>query len=120
MSFTINTSAKTPGGAPAANVMVIRSFAALKKSSGAFARQQRPEGSAFIFCNLTLLPQAVAEAERAKKLSSRPVFIEGIGRSDLNRGATSLEPRLDEFYLSAQQAAAAQYRFNLATLQTGS
>jgi len=50
----------------------------------------------------------IAEAERAKKMSSRPVFIEGVGRSDMNRGATSLEPRIDDFYLPAQQRAAAQ------------
>jgi acetyl-CoA acetyltransferase len=50
----------------------------------------------------------IAEAELAKKLSPRPVFIEGVGRYDLNEGATSLEPRLTEFYRPAQQAAAAQ------------
>jgi len=50
----------------------------------------------------------IAEAERAKQICANPVFIEGIGRSDLNRGATSLEPRLTEFYLPAQQQAAAR------------
>ncbi len=50
----------------------------------------------------------IAEAERAKRMTDRPVFIEGVGRSDLNRGATSLEPRIDQFYLPAQQEAAAQ------------
>jgi acetyl-CoA acetyltransferase len=50
----------------------------------------------------------IAEAERAKRMTDKPVFIEGVGRFDLNRGATSLEPRIDEFYLPAQQAAAAQ------------
>ena len=50
----------------------------------------------------------IAEAELAKKLSPRPVYIEGVGRYDLNAGATSLEPRLTEFYRPAQQAAAAQ------------
>jgi len=50
----------------------------------------------------------IAEAERAKRMTDRPVFIEGVGRFDLNRGATSLEPRIDDFYLPAQQAAAAQ------------
>jgi acetyl-CoA acetyltransferase len=49
----------------------------------------------------------VAEAERAKQISQRPVFIEGIARHDLNRGATTLEPRLENFYLPAQQKAAA-------------
>ncbi|WP_211852053.1 thiolase family protein [Plastoroseomonas hellenica] len=50
----------------------------------------------------------IAEAERAKRMTDRPVFIEGVGRFDLNRGATSLEPRIDDFYLPAQQSAAAQ------------
>ncbi len=50
----------------------------------------------------------IAEAELAKKLSPRPVYIEGVGRYDLNAGATSLEPRLTDFYRPAQQAAAAQ------------
>jgi acetyl-CoA acetyltransferase len=50
----------------------------------------------------------IAEAELARKLSPRPVYIEGVGRYDLNAGATSLEPRLTEFYRPAQQAAAAQ------------
>lgn len=50
----------------------------------------------------------IAEAELAKKLSPKPVFIEGVGRYDLNAGATSLEPRLTDFYRPAQQAAAAQ------------
>ena len=48
----------------------------------------------------------LAEAERAKRIRQDPVFIQGIGRSDLNRGATSLEPRLTDFYLPAQQQAA--------------
>lgn len=48
----------------------------------------------------------VAEAERAKRISQNPVFVAGIGRSDLNRGATSTEPRLTSFYLPAQQEAA--------------
>jgi acetyl-CoA acetyltransferase len=58
----------------------------------------------------------IAEAELAKKLSSRPVYIEGVGRYDLNEGATSLEPRLTEFYRPAQQAAAAQV-FGMAGLE---
>lgn len=48
------------------------------------------------------------EAERAKRTCAHPVYIEGIGRSDLNRGATSLKPRLTDFYLPAQQQAAAR------------
>lgn len=50
----------------------------------------------------------VAEAELARKLSPKPVYIEAVGRYDLNEGATSLEPRLTEFYRPAQQAAAEQ------------
>jgi acetyl-CoA acetyltransferase len=50
----------------------------------------------------------IVEAERAKQMCERPVFIEAVGRSDLNRGATALEPRLTDFYLSAQQQAAAR------------
>jgi acetyl-CoA acetyltransferase len=50
----------------------------------------------------------VTTAERARRVSDRPVFIEAVGRRDLNRGATSLEPRLTEFYLPAQQDCARQ------------
>lgn len=55
----------------------------------------------------------VAEASRAKKISQHPVFIEALGRSDLNKGATVLEPRLTNFYLPAQQECAQQV-FNAA------
>ena len=48
----------------------------------------------------------VAEAERARRIRQTPVYIEAVARHDLNRNATSLEPRLTEFYLSAQRAAA--------------
>lgn len=48
----------------------------------------------------------IAEAEIARKLSARPVYIEAVGRFDLNEGATSLEPRLTDFYRPAQRAAA--------------
>ncbi|MDB5891968.1 MAG: putative thiolase [Polaromonas sp.] len=47
-------------------------------------------------------------AERARELSPKPVYIAGIGRHDLNVGATSLEPRLTDFYLPAQQASGRQ------------
>jgi acetyl-CoA acetyltransferase len=47
-------------------------------------------------------------AERAKQVSPHPVYIETVGRYDLNQGATSLEPRLTEFYRPAQQAVAEQ------------
>ena len=50
----------------------------------------------------------VAEAGLARKLSPTPVYIEAVGRYDLNEGASSLEPRLTEFYRPAQQAVAEQ------------
>ena len=50
----------------------------------------------------------IAEAGLARKLSPRPVYIEAVGRYDLNQGATSLEPRLTDFYRPAQQAVAEQ------------
>ena len=48
----------------------------------------------------------IAEASIAKKISGNPVWIETTGRFDLNRNATSLEPRLTDFYRPAQQAVA--------------
>ncbi len=48
----------------------------------------------------------IAEAEVAKKLCTKPVWIEATGRFDLNRAATSLEPRLTDFYRPAQQRVA--------------
>jgi acetyl-CoA acetyltransferase len=51
----------------------------------------------------------VMEAERAQRLAGkRAVRIDGVGRFDLNRGATSLEPRLLDFYKPAQKACAEQ------------
>ncbi len=54
----------------------------------------------------------VAEASRAvsiaKKSGKTPVFIDGVGRADLNKNATSLGPRLLEFYRPAQKLAAEQ------------
>jgi acetyl-CoA acetyltransferase len=50
----------------------------------------------------------IAERELASRISEHPVWIEGIGRADLNHGATSLEPRLMDFYLPAQRLAAEQ------------
>jgi acetyl-CoA acetyltransferase len=55
----------------------------------------------------------IAEAERARRISPHPVRIHGVGRSDLNHGATSLEPRLIDFYRPAQKQAADQV-FNMA------
>ena len=50
----------------------------------------------------------IAEAGRAARLGGTPVAIHGVGRYDLNSGATSLEPRLNEFYRPAQERAAEQ------------
>jgi acetyl-CoA acetyltransferase len=50
----------------------------------------------------------VAEAGRARRIRPDPAMILGVGRYDLNTGATSLEPRLTEYYLPAQQKVAAQ------------
>jgi len=41
-------------------------------------------------------------------MSARAVPIHGVARCDVNEGATSLEPRLIDFYLPAQQKAAEQ------------
>ena len=54
----------------------------------------------------------VAEASRARAIATKSgkplVFVDGIGRADLNREATSLGPRLLEFYRPAQHLAARQ------------
>ncbi len=51
----------------------------------------------------------ICEAEKAKRIAAKkPVAIHGVGRFDLNRGATSLEPRLLDFYRPAQEACAKQ------------
>ena len=55
----------------------------------------------------------IAEAERAKRIRKDPVHILGVGRSDLDHGATSLEPRLFDFYRPAQEQVAEQV-FNMA------
>ncbi len=55
----------------------------------------------------------VAESDRAKRLRADPVSIYGVGRYDLNKGATSLEPRLTSYYLPAQRHVGAQV-FNMA------
>lgn len=58
----------------------------------------------------------VMEASRARRAAQKPVYIYGIGRSDLNSKATSLGPRLLDFYRPAQLAAAEQV-FNAASLE---
>jgi acetyl-CoA acetyltransferase len=51
----------------------------------------------------------VTTADRAKRMKGKPpVYIQGIGRRDLNGHATSLEPRLTDFYHPAQQDCARQ------------
>ncbi|MEF2557381.1 thiolase family protein [Aurantimonas sp. C2-5-R2] len=57
----------------------------------------------------------IAEEERARQLSKSPVFIESFSRFDLNAGATSLEPRLTDFYKPAQKKAA-EALFNNASI----
>jgi acetyl-CoA acetyltransferase len=47
-------------------------------------------------------------AERARKLKHLPVTVSGIGRSDMNIGATSLGPRLLDFYHTGHREAAEQ------------
>lgn len=49
----------------------------------------------------------IASSDRAKKCA-QPVYIHGMGRCDLNSKATSLGPRLLDFYRPAQNAAAKQ------------
>ncbi|CAN0503053.1 unnamed protein product, partial [Phaeothamnion confervicola] len=50
----------------------------------------------------------IAEAGRAAHMCERPVYIETMGRHELNRGATSLESRLENFYADAQAEVASQ------------
>lgn len=50
----------------------------------------------------------VTTPSRARRLGRPAVHIEGVGRADLNREATSLGPRLLEFYRPAQKLAAQQ------------
>jgi acetyl-CoA acetyltransferase len=55
----------------------------------------------------------ISAADRAKSIRPDAVTIHGVGRHDLNSGATSLVPRLTNYYLPAQQAVAEQV-FNMA------
>ena len=50
----------------------------------------------------------VTTAERARRLAKPAVLISGLGRADLNADATSLRPRLEEFYRSGHVQAAQQ------------
>jgi len=55
----------------------------------------------------------ITSAERAKTMTGKAVPIHGVGRFDLNRGATSMIPRLTNYYLPAQEKVAEQM-FNMA------
>jgi acetyl-CoA acetyltransferase len=57
-------------------------------------------------------------AERARRCRKPPAVIHGIGRHDLSREATSLEPRLTSFYRPAQKAVAEQ-AFGMAGIAPG-
>ncbi|WP_048644866.1 thiolase family protein [Nitratireductor soli] len=57
----------------------------------------------------------VAEAGKAERIGRAPVPIHGIARHDLNRGATSLEPRLTDYYQPAQKTVG-EAVFNMASL----
>lgn len=48
----------------------------------------------------------VTSTERARTLRAKPVIVRGIGRSDMNCDATSLRPRLFDFYHTAHKQAA--------------
>ncbi len=50
----------------------------------------------------------VTEASRARRMAGTPVFIDGVGRADLNRDATNLGSRVVDFYRSAQRLASRQ------------
>ena len=50
----------------------------------------------------------VTTVERARRMVKKPVVISGIGRSDMNRDATSLRPRFFDFYHTAHRQAAEQ------------
>jgi acetyl-CoA acetyltransferase len=50
----------------------------------------------------------IAEADRARRISSRAVPIVALGRADMNEEATSLKPRLIDFYRPGQRKAATQ------------
>jgi acetyl-CoA acetyltransferase len=54
-------------------------------------------------------------AERARSLKKRPVLIAGIGRSEINTDATSLWPRMIDFYHSGHAKAASEV-YNMAGL----
>jgi len=50
----------------------------------------------------------ITTAERARRISEWPVYITAVGKSDLNVDASSMRPRIKEFYRSAHIEAANQ------------
>jgi len=50
----------------------------------------------------------VADASRARQLTDRCVLIKAVGRADMNEQATTLKPRLIDFYHPAHRLAAQQ------------
>ncbi len=50
----------------------------------------------------------ISETSLARSQREDPAVIHGVGRYDLNKGATSMEPRLTDFYLPAQRKVAEQ------------
>ncbi|MBI4189786.1 MAG: thiolase family protein [Betaproteobacteria bacterium] len=57
-------------------------------------------------------------AERARRMAKTPVLVSGVGRSDINSGATSLQPRLIDFYHTGHRQTAAQV-FDMAGVGPG-
>ncbi|WP_173934307.1 thiolase family protein [Chelativorans sp. Marseille-P2723] len=49
----------------------------------------------------------ITSAERARRVGNKAVHVHGIGRSDLNTDASSLQGRLTDFYYEGQRKAAA-------------
>ncbi|MGE0717958.1 MAG: thiolase family protein [Alphaproteobacteria bacterium] len=60
----------------------------------------------------------LASPDVVRRIDRKPVWVHGVGRADLNHGATSLEPRLIDFYLPAQRLAAKQV-FDMAKVGPG-
>jgi acetyl-CoA acetyltransferase len=58
----------------------------------------------------------ITDIERASRLTKPAVAVHGVGRYDLNVNATSMAPRLIDFYRTAQKAAAHQV-FNMASIE---
>ncbi len=50
----------------------------------------------------------LTRADRAKNFKKPPVYVSGIGRSEMNRESTQLRPRMDDFYHSSHREVAKQ------------